>query len=118
MVLVTPVIMFKRHVKRSESEDRNKSEDRKMDSQKEIKRKTVTQTETQKDTPLVSVLRPLKGLDTNLETNLESTFTQDYPNLELLFCLESETDPAFKVVEKLMEKYPKIDCKIILGICC
>src|SRR5436190_4842788 len=33
--------------------------------------------------PGVSILRPLKGFDTNLYENLESSFTQDYPNFEI-----------------------------------
>ncbi|KAJ7225685.1 hypothetical protein GGX14DRAFT_421704, partial [Mycena pura] len=41
--------------------------------------------------PGVSILRPLKGLDTNLYENLESTFTQEYPNFEILLSVADES---------------------------
>ncbi|KAL1749171.1 nucleotide-diphospho-sugar transferase [Schizophyllum fasciatum] len=65
--------------------------------------------------PGVSILRPLKGLDTNLYENLESTFTQDYPNFELLLCVDSEHDQALTVVRDLLSKYPRVNAKILVG---
>ncbi|KZT02420.1 glycosyltransferase family 21 protein [Laetiporus sulphureus 93-53] len=65
--------------------------------------------------PGVSILRPLKGLDTNLYENLESTFTQEYPNFEIFLCLEDEQDQAFSVVRDLIEKYPNVNAHIIIG---
>lgn len=65
--------------------------------------------------PGVSILRPLKGLDANLYENLESTFTQDYPNYELLLAVEDEEDQALPVVRELMEKHPEVDARVIVG---
>ncbi|KAK7064362.1 glycosyltransferase family 21 protein [Favolaschia claudopus] len=65
--------------------------------------------------PGVSILRPLKGLDTNLYENLESTFTQEYPNYELLLSVADERDQALPIARELMTKYPNVDCKIIIG---
>jgi ceramide glucosyltransferase len=65
--------------------------------------------------PGVSILRPLKGLDTNLYENLESTFTQEYPNYELLLSVADENDQALPVARELMSKYPNVNCRIIIG---
>ncbi|KAI3621816.1 glycosyltransferase family 21 protein [Moniliophthora roreri] len=65
--------------------------------------------------PGVSILRPLKGLDTNLYENLESTFTQEYPNFEILLSVADEDDQALPVVRELISKYPSVNAKIIVG---
>lgn len=65
--------------------------------------------------PGVSILRPLKGLDTNLYENLESSFTQEYPNFEILLSVAHEDDQALPVVRELMAKYPHVDAKVIVG---
>ncbi|KAF7799343.1 hypothetical protein EIP86_010575 [Pleurotus ostreatoroseus] len=65
--------------------------------------------------PGVSILRPLKGLDPNLYENLESTFTQEYPNFELFLCVESEHDQALSVVRELMAKYPNVNAQVAIG---
>jgi len=70
---------------------------------------------TSPDAPGVSILRPLKGLDTNLFENLESTFVQEYPNFEILFSVADEDDQALMVVRELMSGYPHINAKIIIG---
>lgn len=67
--------------------------------------------------PGVSILRPLKGLDANLYENLESTFIQEYPNYEILFSVADEYDQALAVVRDLMEKYPNVKAKVIVGMC-
>ncbi|KAJ7092558.1 nucleotide-diphospho-sugar transferase [Mycena epipterygia] len=65
--------------------------------------------------PGVSILRPLKGLDTNLYENLESTFTQEYPNYEILLSVADENDQALPVARELIAKYPNVACSIIIG---
>ncbi|KAG6821352.1 hypothetical protein H0H93_014149 [Arthromyces matolae] len=65
--------------------------------------------------PGVSILRPLKGLDTNLYENLESTFQQEYPNFEIIFSVADANDQALHIVHGLISKYPHIRAKIIIG---
>ncbi|KAH7103886.1 glycosyltransferase family 21 protein [Auriculariales sp. MPI-PUGE-AT-0066] len=65
--------------------------------------------------PGVSILRPLKGLDHNLYENLESTFTQDYPNFEILMSVADSNDQAISVARDLITKYPGVRAQIIIG---
>lgn len=65
--------------------------------------------------PPVSILKPLTGSDSNLASNLETFFTLNYPQYELLFCLESDCDPALLIVKSLMSKYSQIDAHIFIG---
>nr|GAT47832.1 glycosyltransferase family 21 protein [Mycena chlorophos] len=65
--------------------------------------------------PGVSILRPLKGLDTNLYENLESTFAQEYPNFEILLSAADENDQALPVARELIAKYPQVNCRILVG---
>lgn len=65
--------------------------------------------------PPVSVLKPLKGADAGLESNLRSFFLLDYPELELLFSVDSERDAAVPVVRRLLTQYPDVRAKLIVG---
>jgi ceramide glucosyltransferase len=64
----------------------------------------------------VSIIRPLKGLDTNLYENLESTFTQEYPNFEIFLAVANEQDQALSVVRELVSKYPNVNAHIVIGV--
>ena len=43
-------------------------------------------------TPPLSLLKPLHGTDPGLESYLETFFTQDYPEYEILFCARDAND--------------------------
>lgn len=64
--------------------------------------------------PPVSILKPLCGVDAELEANLETFFTQDHADFELVFGVESETDPAIEVVERLRARHPGIRCQLVV----
>lgn len=61
-----------------------------------------------KKQPPVTIIKPIKGIDGNLEENLTSFFTQNYTNYTVHLCLESPHDTAAALCEKLVEKYKKL----------
>ncbi|KAF7499977.1 hypothetical protein DV113_002030 [Geotrichum candidum] len=50
-----------------------------------------------------------------MESCLASSFQQNYPKFELIFCLESDSDPAIDVVTELIKQYPSVDAKIMIS---
>ena len=62
----------------------------------------------------VSILKPLSGLDLDLESNLRTFFEQDYPAFEILFAVREAADPAVAVVEKLRGEYPNIATRLLI----
>src|SRR5262249_6019702 len=55
--------------------------------------------------PPVSILKPLAGMDPDLESNLRSFFEQDYPAFEILIAAHHPNDPAVEGVSKLRRGY-------------
>jgi len=62
----------------------------------------------------ISILKPLAGLDLDLEANLRTFFEQDYPSFEILFAVRSDTDPAVAVVRRLQKKYAHISSRLLI----
>lgn len=65
--------------------------------------------------PRVTLLKPLCGLEPQLEENIESFFTQDYPEYEIIFGVRDEHDPALKLVERARERHPTVPVRIVLS---
>lgn len=58
----------------------------------------------------VTVLKPLKGIDPDLESNLRSIFEQDYPdNIEVILGTEDPDDPALEVARRVVADYPSLN---------
>ena len=62
----------------------------------------------------ISILKPLAGLDADLESNLRTFFEQDYPSFEILFAVREPDDPAVPVVEKLRQEYPNVPSRLLI----
>jgi len=62
----------------------------------------------------ISILKPLSGLDLDLESNLRTFFEQDYPAFEILFAVKDRSDPATEVVEKLQQEYPQVLARLLV----
>lgn len=65
------------------------------------------------DYPLVSLLKPVKGIDDGLEANLESFYQLDYPLYEILFAVDDWQDESCALIKKLAARYPAIHTKIL-----
>ena len=57
--------------------------------------------------PPVTVLKPIYGLDRELEAGLLSFCTQDYPHLQLVMSLQRPDDPALPLLRKLEAQFPE-----------
>jgi ceramide glucosyltransferase len=64
--------------------------------------------------PPVSILKPLHGIEPQLEKNLESFFQQEYPNFEILFAVDHPDDAALPIARALCDKYPEIPSQILI----
>jgi ceramide glucosyltransferase len=62
----------------------------------------------------ISILKPLAGLDLDLESNLRTFFEQDYEDFEILFAVREADDPAAAVVTKLQREYPEVPSRLMV----
>lgn len=65
--------------------------------------------------PPVSILKPLKGTDPEIDESFRSHCHQDYPEYEIIFGVSDLDDPAVASVEQLKKEFP--DRPIQLVIC-
>ncbi|CAK7902188.1 ceramide glucosyltransferase [[Candida] anglica] len=65
----------------------------------------------------VSIIRPLKGIDPEMSSCLESSFVQDYPSdrFEILFCVDDPNDTCIPIVESLLKKHSHISARILVS---
>ncbi len=59
------------------------------------------------DTPAVSLMVPVCGIEPGAWENWSSLCTQNYPNYEVLFGVTDPQDPAVPVLKQLVETYPQ-----------
>lgn len=55
--------------------------------------------------PPVSIIKPLSGLDEELEENLESFYRLDYPAYEIVFSFARREDSAFPVARRVADRH-------------
>ena len=63
--------------------------------------------------PPVSVLKPLHGVEPDLEKNLRHFFSLDYPEFELLFCARHRTDAGFEMARRVAAEYPGVRARFL-----
>ena len=60
-----------------------------------------------------SVLKPLSGIEPGLRENLESFYSQDYEDYEILFAARSRTDPGLELAAAVANGNPAVDSTVL-----
>ncbi len=64
--------------------------------------------------PAVTILKPIYGLDPEMEENLRSFCQQDYPEYQIIFGLHDNDDPAIPVIKRIIKEFKNIDVSYIV----
>jgi ceramide glucosyltransferase len=65
--------------------------------------------------PGVTIIRPLCRINNYERETLASTFALDYPDYEIIFCLERGDDPVAALVYGMMERHPHVQAQLLVG---
>lgn len=66
--------------------------------------------------PKVTILKPLKGIEEALESNLESFFVQDYPaRTQIVFATTDPNDEALPIARRVASRHPEADVAFVLS---
>jgi ceramide glucosyltransferase len=66
-------------------------------------------------TPKLSLLKPVRGVDFASYENFASFCCQDYPDYEILFAVNEETDAALPLIRRLMAEFPGRRIRVFIG---
>lgn len=65
--------------------------------------------------PPVSNLKPIRGLDPEAYENLSSFCWQDYPDYEIVFCVDSDDAAVISVIDRLKANFPERRIRVLYG---
>ena len=65
--------------------------------------------------PPLTLLRPIRGVDPFDAETLGSSFAQDYPDYEVVLCVDSEDDPAAALARRLIAARPGARARLLVG---
>ncbi len=65
--------------------------------------------------PPVTLLRPVCGSDPFDAETLASSFRQDYPAYEVIFCAPCEDDPSVPLCRRLIAENPQVPAQLLVG---
>jgi ceramide glucosyltransferase len=67
-----------------------------------------------RSTPLVSILKPVRGRDPRFYEAIRSHATLDYPGYEILFGVKDPADPAVADIRRLQAEFPQRDIRLVM----
>ena len=65
--------------------------------------------------PPVSILKPIRGQDPDAYENFASFCRQNYPNYELVFCVDNRNDPVLPILDELRRNFPTCHIRVLYG---
>jgi cellulose synthase/poly-beta-1,6-N-acetylglucosamine synthase-like glycosyltransferase len=66
-------------------------------------------------TPFASVFLPCKGLDFELERNVEGLLSQEYPDFEVVFVTATSDDPSIPSLRKVAAAFPQLRTNFVVA---
>lgn len=63
--------------------------------------------------PPVSILKPLRGVDDDLEANLESFYRLSYPCFEIIYAVDDWKGKEVEIIRRVSNRHPEIQTRII-----
>src|SRR3984957_6568046 len=66
-------------------------------------------------TPPVSRLKPVHGVDFGSVENFESFCRQNYPDYEIFFAVNDDSDPAVPLIRDVIARFPERNMRLISG---
>lgn len=78
-------------------------------------RSGVLRDEVHETSEFIVLVRPLCGHNAFEEETMRSSFYQDYPAYEIVFCVASRFDPVIPLVEKLIAEFPDKPARLLIG---
>jgi ceramide glucosyltransferase len=66
-------------------------------------------------TPPISNLKPMRGVDPDAYENLASFCRQDYPEYEIVLCVDEDDEVVMPLVERLRRDFPGRSIRVLYG---
>jgi ceramide glucosyltransferase len=66
-------------------------------------------------TPPVSILKPIRGLDPDAYENLASFCRLDYPEFEIVFCVDPDDEAILSILTRLTDDFPQRHIRVLIG---
>ena len=66
-------------------------------------------------TPPVTVLKPVRGLEKNLQHNLRTIATQDYPHYQVIYSVQDPQDPAYPIIKDIQAEFGSDRVSVVIS---